>query len=184
MLVNIVHWNLQLWELQIMKQINAQFTENAHLGCVCLQQLNWRHTNYYLAGTTVKNTNNLRLSDMTGMGKKLNNFRFQCNRSNFFLVPFQLWINELERLRWKWKHFKLHMSTSKNKHTVRIVGVTKAQQSLQNRFGWKPIIISMSSQNLCRPAKKEQNRNEIKEEKWERLRQKRHGEWPGFNKVP
>lgn len=36
-----------------------------------------------------------------------------------------------------------------------MVGVTKAQQSLQNRFGWKPIIISMSSQNLCRPALKE-----------------------------
>lgn len=33
-----------------------------------------------------------------------------------------------------------------------MVGVTKAQQSLQNRFGWNPIIISMSSQNLCRPA--------------------------------
>lgn len=75
---------------------------------VCLRQLNWRHTNY-LAGTIVKNTNNLRLSDMTGIGRK-HNFRFQRNRSNFSLVPFQLWINELERLQWKWKHFKLHMS--------------------------------------------------------------------------
>ncbi len=36
--------------------------------------------------------------------------------------------------------------------TVRIVGVTKAQQTLQNLFGWNPIIISMSSQNRCSPA--------------------------------
>lgn len=35
--------------------------------------------------------------------------------------------------------------------TVRMVGVTKAQQTLQNMFGWNPIIISMSSQNLVRP---------------------------------
>lgn len=44
-----------------------------------------------------------------------------------------------------------------NKYTVRMVGVTKAQQILQNRFGWKPIIISMSSQNLCRPARRKGN---------------------------
>lgn len=61
---------------------------------------------------------------------------------------------------------------SKNKHTVRMVGVTKAQHSLQNRFGWKPIIISMSSQNLCRPAKEEEKREEIKEEKWVVSREK------------
>lgn len=73
---------------------------------------------------------------------------------------------------------------SKNKHTVRMVGVTKAQHSLQNRFGWKPIIISMSSQNLCRPAKEEEKREEIKEEKWERFPERRHGVWPGFNNVP
>ena len=36
--------------------------------------------------------------------------------------------------------------------TVRMDGVTKAQQILQNLFGWNPIIISMSSQNLCNPA--------------------------------
>lgn len=55
-----------------------------------------------------------------------------------------------------------------------MVGVTKAQQSLQNRFGWKPIIISMSSQNLCRPALAEQ-----KQEQQER----RGREWPRFNEV-
>lgn len=74
----------------------------------------------------------------------------------------------------------------KNKHTVRIVGVTKAQQILQNRFGWKPIIISMSSQNLCRPAEKNKE-----EEKWSKragktereFKRRRQWEWPGYNKV-
>lgn len=57
--------------------------------------------------------------------------------------------------------------------TVRIVGVTKAQQALQNWLGWKPIIISMSSQNLCRPAgwqkKYERGKNECKKEKEKRI---------------
>lgn len=44
------------------------------------------------------------------------------------------------------------------KHTVRIVGVTKAQHILQNLFGWKPIIISMSSQNRCKPAERARER--------------------------
>lgn len=36
--------------------------------------------------------------------------------------------------------------------TVKMVGVTNAQQTLQNLFGWNPIIISISSQNLCKPV--------------------------------
>lgn len=36
--------------------------------------------------------------------------------------------------------------------TVKIVGVTKAQQTRQNLLGWNPIIISISSQNLCNPV--------------------------------
>lgn len=36
--------------------------------------------------------------------------------------------------------------------TVKIVGVTNAQQTLQNLLGWNPIIISISSQNLCNPV--------------------------------
>lgn len=57
-----------------------------------------------------------------------------------------------------------------------MVGVTKAQQSLQNRFGWNPIIISMSSQNLCRPAGAEERKGRREEEEEERER-------PGFNEV-
>lgn len=36
--------------------------------------------------------------------------------------------------------------------TVKIVGVTNAQQTRQNLLGWNPIIISISSQNLCNPV--------------------------------
>lgn len=36
--------------------------------------------------------------------------------------------------------------------TVKMVGVTNAQQTFQKMFGWNPIIISISSQNLCKPA--------------------------------
>lgn len=39
--------------------------------------------------------------------------------------------------------------------TVKMVGVTKAQQTFQKMFGWNPIIISISSQNLCKPAKRQ-----------------------------
>ena len=38
--------------------------------------------------------------------------------------------------------------------TVKMVGVTNAQQTFQKTFGWNPIIISISSQNLCKPAKR------------------------------
>lgn len=40
--------------------------------------------------------------------------------------------------------------------TVKMVGVTNAQQTFQKMLGWNPIIISMSSQNLCKPAKRQQ----------------------------
>lgn len=40
--------------------------------------------------------------------------------------------------------------------TVKMVGVTNAQQTFQKMFGWNPIIISISSQNLCRPADRQE----------------------------
>jgi len=46
-----------------------------------------------------------------------------------------------------------------------MVGVTKAQQILQNLFGWNPIIISMSSQNRCRPPPQIKERRKEKERK-------------------
>lgn len=47
--------------------------------------------------------------------------------------------------------------------TVKMVGVTKAQQTFQKMFGWNPIIISISSQNLCKPAKRQ---TEMEHEVW------------------
>lgn len=135
---------------------------------VCLQQLNWRHPNYYMEGNTVKNTNNLRLSDMTGniifdstvTGAISSLFLFNCESMNLKGCSENGNILSCTCLCVCFRQNEM----GKNKHTVRIVGVTKAQQSLQNRLGWKPIIISMSSQNLCRPAKK-------KEQKWNKRRE-------------
>lgn len=39
--------------------------------------------------------------------------------------------------------------------TVKMVGVTNAQQTFQKMFGWNPIIISISSQNRCKPANRQ-----------------------------
>jgi hypothetical protein len=39
--------------------------------------------------------------------------------------------------------------------TVKMVGVTNAQQTFQKMLGWNPIIISISSQNLCKPANRQ-----------------------------
>lgn len=52
--------------------------------------------------------------------------------------------------------------------TVKMVGVTNAQQTFQKMFGWNPIIISISSQNLCKPANRQVEA--VREVQWQGMR--------------
>lgn len=167
MLVIAVHSNLQLTALQHFVKCAVEI--NVY---VCLQPLNWRHTICHLPFSKTQTTwdwvtwqelegrNNFfdfsvtrAISPLFPSNYKSMNLKDGSGDGNILSCTCQsvsAWMCAWERGNEK----------SKNKYTVRMVGVTKAQQILQNRFGWKPIIISMSSQNLCRPAARKEKSKE------------------------